>query len=104
MTAVLYPRLKTERRPRVTPLANGRGVTVQTAKGTDTIFLDPTPVSFKSGQISFEGRAGLVRNRGGKQTHFKVGPCEVAPGWEGGDRELRMIRWEGPQYPASSDE
>jgi hypothetical protein len=104
VTAVLYPRLKTERRPRVTPLANGRGVTVQTAKGTDTIFLDPTPVSFKSGQISFEGRAGLVRNRGGKQTHFKVGPCEVAPGWEGGDRELRMIRWEGPQYPASSDE
>jgi len=35
----------------------------------------------------------LVRDWGGKQTHFKVGPCEVAPGWEGGDRELRMIRW-----------
>ena len=22
----------------------------------------------------------------------------------GGDRELRMIRWDGPQYPASRDE
>ena len=93
VTVVLYPRLKTERPPRVTPLAGGRGVVVQTAKGTDAIFLDPDPVSYKSGKIAFEGKAGLVRQWGGKQTHFKVGPCEVAPGWEGGDRELRMIRW-----------
>jgi hypothetical protein len=42
--------------------------------------------------------------RGDKQTEFKVGRCDVAPGWEGGDRELRMIRWDGPQYPAFRDE
>ena len=104
VTVVLYPRLKTERSPRVTPLADGRGMTVQTLKGTDTIFLDLKPVSFKSRQISFEGKAGLVRNWRGKQTRIKVGPCDVAPGWKGGDRELRTIRWEGPQYPTFPDE
>jgi hypothetical protein len=93
VTVVIYPRLKTERPPRVTSLAGGWGVAVQTAKGTDRIFLDPKPVAFKSGKITFDGKAGLVRDWGGKQTHFKVGPCEVAPGWEVGDRELRMIRW-----------
>ena len=70
----------------------------------DTIFLDPNSVSFKAGQIIFEGKAGLMRNRGGKQTHFIVGPCDVAPGWKGGDRQLRTIRWEGPQYPTFPDE
>lgn len=48
--------------------------------------------------------AGLVRNWGGKQTEVKAGPCDVAPGWEDGDRELRMIRWDGPQYPSFPDE
>ena len=80
------------------------GKIVQTAKGTDTVFLDPNPVSFKSGQITFEGKAGLVRHWGDRQTEFKVGRCDVAPGWEGGDRELRMIRWDGPQYPTFPDE
>jgi len=103
VTAVLYPRLKTERPPLVTPLADGRGMTVRTPKGSDTIFLDLKPVSFKSDRISFEGKAGLVRNRRGKQTRTKVGPCDVAPGWKGGDRELRTIRWEGPQYPIFPD-
>jgi hypothetical protein len=103
VTVVLYPRLKTERSPRVTPLVDGRGMTVQTQKGLDTIFLDPYPVSFKSGQTKFEGKAGLVRNWRGKQTRIKVGPCDVAPGWKGGDRELRTIRWEGPQYPKFPD-
>ncbi len=86
VTVLLYPRMKTERPPRVTPLADGQGVAVQTPKGTDHIFLDPAPVSFKSGPIAFEGKAGLVRQWGGKQTEFKVGSCDVAPGWEGGDR------------------
>lgn len=104
VTVVLYPRLKTERPPRVTPLADGKAMSVQTSKGTDTIFLDPNPVAFKSEQTTFEGKVGLVRNWGGKRTEVKVGPCDVAPGWDGGDRQLRMIRWEGPQYPTFPDE
>ena len=104
VTAVLYPRFKSEEPPRVTPLANGQGVTVQTSKGTDIIFLDPDPISFNSDKIAFVGKAGLVRNWGGKQTEVKAGPCDVAPGWEDGDRELRMIRWDGPQYPSFPDE
>ena len=104
VTVVLYPRLKTEQPPRVTPLADGRGMTVQTPKGTDTIFLDLNPVSFKSRQFTFEGKAGLVRIRRDKETRIKVGLCDVAPGWKGGDRELRTIRWDGPQYPTFPDE
>jgi hypothetical protein len=104
VTVVLYPRLKTEQPPRITPLAEGRGMTVQTPKGTDTIFLDLNPISFKSRQVTFEGKAGLVRKWGDKQTRIKVGPCDVAPGWKGGDRELRTIRWDGPQYPTFPDE
>ena len=103
VTVVLYPRLKTERPPRVTSLADGRGLAVQTPRGTDTIFLDLKPVSFKSEKVSFEGKAGLVRSWGDKQIRIKVGPCEVAPGWQGGDRELRTIRWDGPQYPRFPD-
>jgi len=85
-------------------LADGRGMTVQTPKGTDTIFLDLNPVSFKSRQFTFEGKAGLVRIRRDKETRIKVGLCDVAPGWKGGDRELRTIRWDGPQYPTFPDE
>ena len=104
VTVVLYPRLKTEKPPKITAIADGRGVTVETPKGPDSIFLDLIPVSQKVGTIAFEGKAGLVRTRDGKQTQTTIGPCDVAPGWEGGDRELRMIRWDGPQYPVFPDD
>jgi hypothetical protein len=104
VTAVLYPRSKTEPSPKVAPLAGGRGVTVTTAHGTDTVFLDPETVTHQAGGLSFEGKAGLVRDRNGKRTEAKVGPCDVTPGWEGGDRELRTLRREGPQHPVFPDE
>ena len=45
-----------------------------------------------------------IRVRDGKAVTTVVGPCEVPPGWEGGDDELRTIRWDGPQYPVFPDE
>jgi hypothetical protein len=100
VTAVLYPRLKTEQPPQVTALADGKGVKLATPVGTDYVFLDPTDFSFSQGPVAFEGKAGLIKVRGGRQIKSQPGPCDVAPGWEGGNRELRMIPWKGPQYPS----
>lgn len=104
LSVLLYPRLKTENPPRVTPLADGRGVQVVTAAGTDHVFLNPELFAVGDGDSAFEGRAGLITTRNGKRIKSQPGPCAVAPGWEGGDRELRTIRWKGPQYPIFPDE
>ncbi len=104
ISVLLYPRLKTEKPAQVTPLAGGKGARVVTAAGTDYIFLNPEPLTFSERDVAFEGKAGLIQVRNGKQIVSIPGPCEVAPGWEGGDRELRTIRWRGPQYPVFPDE
>ena len=104
LTVVLYPRLKTEKPPQVTALADGKGVKVVTPAGTDYVFLNPTSFACKEGDVAFEGKAGLVQVRNGKQVKSLPGVCDVGPGWEGGDRELRMIHWAGPQYPVTPDE
>lgn len=98
--AVLYPRLKTEASPQVASLVEGKGLKVTTAAGTDYVFLDPAESKFSQDSVTFEGRVGLIRVRGGQQTKYQPGPCDVPPGWEGGNRELRMIPWKGPQFPS----
>jgi hypothetical protein len=100
VTAVLYPRLKKERQPQVSALADGRGVKLTTSVGTDYVFLDPSDFSYSQAGVAFKGHVGLIKVRGGKRINFQPGPCDVAPGWEGGNRELRMIPWNGPQYPS----
>lgn len=99
ITAVLYPRLKTEKPPQIAALADGKGLKLVSSAGTDYVFLDPAAVSFIQNDVKWEGKVGLVQLRGGKQIKSQPGPCDVAPGWEGGNRELRMIRWKGPQFP-----
>lgn len=60
IVALLYPRDKDEAAPKVeTPAAGVMKVT--TAKSTDYVFLGPSVVSFKEGDVSFEGQAGVVR-------------------------------------------
>jgi len=66
VTAVLYPRLKTEKPPLFTTIANGSGVKLQTATGTDYVFLSPTPISYKDADIAFEGTVGTAQRRGKK--------------------------------------
>ncbi len=104
VTVVLYPRLKTEPPPSIAALADGRGVLVRTNVGSDAVFLNPEAFTHQGDGWTFEGRAGLVRTRGGQRSESRVGPCDVAPGWPGGDRELRSIPWEGPQFPVFPDE
>jgi hypothetical protein len=100
VTAVMYPRLKTELPPQVASLVEGKVVKVTTSVGTDFVFLDPVAFKFNQGSVTFDGRSGLVRIRSGQTTQSQPGPCDVPPGWEGGDRELRMIPWKGPQFPS----
>lgn len=104
VTVVLYPRLKTEPSPSITPLADGRGVLVRNAIGSDAVFLDPESFTHQGEGWIFTGRAGLIRNRNGQRRETRIGSCEVTPGWAGGDRELRSIPWEGPQFPIFPDE
>jgi len=66
VTAVLFPRLKTEKAPTFTSLAGGKAVKVQTTAGTDYVFLSAAPFKFEEGDIQFEGTSGLVKMRGGK--------------------------------------
>jgi hypothetical protein len=99
VTAVLCPRLRSEKPAKVTPLAEGRGARIETKTGTDFVFLDPAFFQFREGNVVFGGKAGVVQVRGSELPQTSTGPCEVAPGWKNGDRELRMIRWDGPQYP-----
>lgn len=61
---LLYPRLKSERAPVVTPFAEGRAVKVVSAAGTDWLFLADTPFTAAEGDVSFTGTVGSVRLRG----------------------------------------
>jgi hypothetical protein len=68
LLAVLYPRLKTEKAAVLTALAEGKGVKVQSAAGTDYVFVAPGPFSFRDvggdGEIVFHGTVGAVQLRG----------------------------------------
>lgn len=72
MTYVLYPRLKTEKPPVFTSLADGKVVRIQSNAGTDYVFLSATAFAWKEGSIAFEGKAGAVRFRG-KQLILSLG-------------------------------
>jgi hypothetical protein len=105
LTAVLYPRLRTEKPPVVAALANGAGVTVTTAAGTDTIYLNPEPVKADVGGKPFEGKVCLVKQRGGQSRTTAPEACDIErKWWPDGDRQLRQINWpKGPQYPVFPD-
>jgi hypothetical protein len=105
LTAVLYPRLRTEKPPVVTALADGRGVKVVTAAGTDTIYLDPEPVQAAVGGKPFTGKVCLLKERKGAARSVIPGACPIPRDfWPDGDRQLRQIKWvKGPQYPVFPD-
>lgn len=66
LTAVYYPRLKTDKGPTFTTLAAGKAVRIETAAGTDYVFLSATPFSFADSNVSFEGSVGAVLFRNGR--------------------------------------
>lgn len=61
ITAVLFPRLKTELPPEISPLADGKAIRIRTQTGTDYLFLSPTPFTFRDDDLSFEGTSGLIQ-------------------------------------------
>jgi hypothetical protein len=64
--AVIYPRLKTQKPPVVTSLANGRAVKIEHEAGTDYVFQSDVPFTYKGDGIEFDGVSGVVKVRGGK--------------------------------------
>lgn len=83
LSALLYPRLKTEAAPVVTALAGGKAARVQHAKGTDYLFLSPTPFTYAAEDIRFTGTAGALLRRGDKPILLLAAPGTLsAPGQE----------------------
>ncbi|MEI7436736.1 MAG: hypothetical protein WCL16_08025 [bacterium] len=66
VTAVLYPRLTTEPAPTFTAIAGGNGIKVQSAAGTDYVFLSPDTITFQEDAVAFTGTVGAIQTRGGK--------------------------------------
>ena len=103
LTAVLYPRLKSEPTPAVSMLSDGKGVQVKSSAGNDVVYLVPEAVRGQLGGKPFEGKAGLAKTRGGRTVVVAPGECNTIPGWEGGDPQTRALRWDGPQFPQYPD-
>ena len=98
VTAVLYPRLKSDKPPVATALAGGNGVKVQAAWGTDYVFLSREALKFSRGDISFEGTAGAAAIRGRKLT-LSLG---AAGSISAGGKTLKSDRPASKQWPAVS--
>jgi len=96
---VVYPRLKSEKPPVATPIADGKGVKVETSAGLDHVFLSATPFSYKEGNIVFEGTAGLIQQRG-KTPVLMLGD---AGRLSLGDRKIEEGKVESPSLNVFSD-
>jgi hypothetical protein len=66
LLAILYPRLRTEKAPIITPLAGGKGARIESATGVDYVFLGRESFTFAEGDVSFEGTTGVIQIRGKK--------------------------------------
>ena len=60
---LIYPRLKTEAPPTVTPLAGGKGAKIETPAGIDYVFLSDAPFAFDDGDVHFQGKSGSIQLR-----------------------------------------
>ena len=75
---VLYPRAAEEPAPQYEILGDGTAK-ITTAEGTDYIFVDRKPMTFRHGDVEFEGIAGAVRIRR-NEVHLVIaeGPGRVS--------------------------
>jgi hypothetical protein len=62
--AILYPRRTGQPAVKVTPIAGGRGCIVEHPEGRDMIFAAGTPFTYNENGIEFNGRYGVIRDRG----------------------------------------
>ena len=77
---VVYPRLKNEPAPRFTAIAEGRGVKVESAAGTDYVFLSNEPFTFQEGDVEFSGMVGVVQVRPDKPYLTLGAPGKITAG------------------------
>jgi hypothetical protein len=63
VSVVVYPRLRIEQAPQFESIADGKGVRVRTAAGTDYVFSSSAAFSYAADGIRFEGTVGAVRMR-----------------------------------------
>jgi len=64
LLTLVYPRLKAEKQPEVTPIARGGGFKVVSDYGTDYVFVSDKPLSYTEGKLAFEGTVGFARVSG----------------------------------------
>jgi hypothetical protein len=60
---VLYPIVQGQPTPRFTRLADGSGVKIEGAFGTDYAFLGLDPFEFEQDSLAFHGRSGAIQIR-----------------------------------------
>jgi hypothetical protein len=76
VATVIYPRLRKEKPPVITAIADGAGVKVESAEGTDYVFLSRESMEFAADGIAFHGTAGAIQIRGDQPPKLALG----APG------------------------
>jgi hypothetical protein len=80
--AVLYPRLKTETAPTFRTVADGKGVQIRHATGTDYVFAGRTPFTYKDESVDFEGTVGVAQLRNQKPALFLGAAGRLTAGGE----------------------
>ncbi len=70
---LIYPRLKSEAKPVITSIADGRGVKVESPSGTDYVFLSNEVFNFREGTIAFEGTIGAIQLRKNRRKILSLG-------------------------------
>jgi len=76
--ALLYPRLNSEDKPKVTAFSDDRVLKIETPSGVDYVFLTLEPFEATIDDVRFKGKAGAVQIRGAVATLSLVAPGEVA--------------------------
>jgi len=82
ITAVIYPRMKTDTPPTVQFSEDGRQVTVTHAHGTDVVFLGRRPFATEKSDQLFHGTAGLIRQRAATTSLHLGAPGKLTAGGE----------------------
>jgi hypothetical protein len=70
---LLFPRLKSQKPPILTPIAGGRGVRVETEFGVDEVFMSDTDFVFRDNGQTFDGTVGSIIRRPGTGTVVCLG-------------------------------
>jgi hypothetical protein len=74
---LLYPRLRDEKPPTITPLGREEVLKVESPAGTDYVFLSPQPTETQFERIRFKGTAGIIQVRQKQVTLTLCQPGEV---------------------------